>query len=173
MKKLYIGCVFLANALFCIAQDVDFLDQGTFRIRNLEVNLLENKTVSESYIRAHIPFKTGDIVHTKDLDAGTKQLFGTGWIDDLTYTCNKISEGSVDIILNLNICPRVEGFCFIGNNNFKDNALIYEMKSRVHEPLNQQRLKSDAQLLEKFYISKGYCHAKVNITSKPTKENYG
>ena len=85
MKKLYIGCVFLANALFCIAQDVDFLDQGTFRIRNLEVNLLENKTVSESYIRAHIPFKTGDIVHTKDLDAGTKQLFGTGWIDDLTY----------------------------------------------------------------------------------------
>ena len=172
MKKLYVGCIILACTVLGVAQNLDFLDQGTFRIRNLKVNLQGNKTVSESYISAHIPFKSGDVIHTKDLEAGTKQLFATGWVDDLTYTCNKVSEESVDIVLNLGICPRVESFCFIGNKNFKDNALIYEMKSRIHEPLNQQRLQSDAQRLEKFYASKGYCHAKVKVTSKLTKKNY-
>ncbi len=172
MKKFYIGCIILTQTLLGIAQNLDFLDEGTFRIRDLKINLLENKTVSESYIRAHTSFKAGDIIRTRDLDMGTKQLFETGWVKDLSYTCDKVSEESVDVVLNIAICPRVESFYFIGNKNFKDNALIYEMKSRIHEPLNHQRLRSDAQRLEKFYASKGYCHAKVNITSKPTKENY-
>lgn len=172
MRKLYAAYIIFASALFCAAQDLNFLDQGTFSVRNLEVNLLGNKTVSESYIKSHIPFKSGDVVHVKDLDAGTKQLFETGWVDDLKYTCNKVSDELVDITLNLTICPRVESFYFIGNKNFKDGALIYEMKSRVHEPLNRQRLLSDAQRLEKFYASKGYCHAKVSVTSEVTKENY-
>lgn len=172
MKKLYIGCIIFSHVLLGIAQNLDFLDQEVFRISDLQVTLLGNKTVSESYIRAHTPFKVGDVIRTKDLEAATKQLFETGWVDDLTYTCDKTSKDSVKVVLNIAICPRVESFCFVGNKNFKDNALIYEMKSRVHEPLNQRRLQSDAQRLEKFYASKGYCHAKVNVTSRPTKENY-
>ena len=172
MKKLYLSCLILVHALFCAGSDLEFLNEGTFHVRNLNVNLLKNTTVSESYIRTHIPFKSGDVIQTKDFDAVTKQLFATGWVDHLTYTCNKISEDSVDVVLNINICPRVESFYFTGNKNFKDNALIYEMKSRVHEPLNERRLQSDAQRLEKFYASKGYYKAKVKVSSKPTKENY-
>ena len=117
MKKIYTGCFILFNALFCFAQDFDFLNQGTFHIRNLGVHLSGNKTVSESYIRAHIPFKAGDVVRSKDLEAGMKQLFETGWVDGLTYACDKVSDESVDVVLNLTICPRVESFYFTGNKN--------------------------------------------------------
>lgn len=172
MKKLYIGCIIFVHALFCMAENLDFLDQGTFHIRNLKVNLLNNENVSESYIKAHIPFKAGNIVRTQDFDTGTKQLFDTGWVDDLTYDCKQVSDTDVDIVLNIKVCPRVESFYFIGNKHFKDNALIYEMKSRIHEPLNQQRLQADVQRLEKFYASKGYYQAKVKILSEPTKKNY-
>ena len=171
MKNLnIILCLTTLNYLH--ADSIDFLNQGLWHLNNLKINLLANKSVSESYVQSFFSFKSGDIVHTESLNAITKNLNKTGWFDSIDWEGTILEQGKFDLVLNATVCPKVEDFEFHGNKEFKAEDLIATIKSRVNEPLNQQRLQKDVLLLEKFYYSKGFNKVHIKAHAQSTKENY-
>ena len=171
MKKLnLVLCLTTLNYLH--ADSIDFLNQGEWHLNNLKINLLANKSISESYVQSFFSFKSGDMVYASDLSAITKNLNKTGWFDSIDWAGTILEQGKFDLVLNATVCPKVEDFEFHGNKEFKAEDLIATMKSRVNEPLNQQRLQTDVLRLKKFYQTKGFNQVQIEAFSQTTKDNY-
>lgn len=154
------------------ADSIDFLNQGVWRLNDLKINLLANKSISQSYVCSFFSFQPGDIVHTESLNAITKNLNATGWFDSIDWEGTILEQGKFDLVLNATVCPKVEDFEFHGNKTFKAENLIANIKSRVNEPLNQQRLQKDVLLMENFYYSKGFNKVQIKAYSQSTKKDY-
>lgn len=167
MKKKFIGVLFFSIMLRLGAeQTFDFLNQGDWHIRQIVTNLSEESNISESFVRTQLGFKEGDLIRSKNLEQATKQLHATGWVNRVQWEMKVAEDNLVDIYLKMDVCDKISNFKFEGNKSYGDESLIYEMKSRVHEPLNFQRIKGDEQRLKEFYISKGYTHATVCVSFK-------
>lgn len=171
MKKLnLILCFVILGNLH--ADSIDFLNQGVWHLNDLKINLLANKSISKSYVRSFFSIQPGDIVHTESLNSITKNLNATGWFDAIDWEGTILEQGKFDLVLNATVCPKVEDFEFHGNKEFKAEDLIATMKSRVNEPLNQQRLQKDVLLLENFYYSKGFNKIQIKAKTESTKKDY-
>ena len=168
MFVLFCGCFLMR------AESLEVLGNEVKRLDDLHIILKNNNSVSEAFVRSHLGFKSGDNIQEKHINWATKQLITTGWFDNVDWAVSpKDVSGGVDLTLTLDVCPKIEDFVFQGNKEFKDNTLIFEMKSRVNEPLNQQRLRSDMLKLKAFYKSKGYLNVQLEQMVKPSKKGYG
>lgn len=173
MKKFYSIFAFFYGCFFIKAANLETLGSEGKRLEELRIVLKNNNSISEAFVRSHLGFKNGDSIQTKHINDATKQLISTGWFDKVDWSVSpKDASESVDLTLTLDVCPKIENFVFQGNKEFKDNTLIFEMKSRVNEPLNQQRLRSDILRLKAFYKSKGYLKAQLKLAIKPSKKGY-
>lgn len=148
------------------------LPEGEWVIQSLDIISTRYQSVSESFVRSHLGLNVGDKADASALERATKQLHRTGWINSARWEIRPSAAGEVQLRLIVDICPKIEGFKIVGNKNYSDNALIYEMKSRVHAPLNQQRLQEDVIRLKNFYISKGFLHVTIDANTQPGKSGY-
>ena len=170
MKKTGWILGFIVNSLIVQAQD-DAWDGGLLPLQQLQIDLQGYKNISEDYVRAQLGFKEGDPIRGKDLDLASKQLYKTGWFNKLHWF-TEVNSGKLKVRLQGTICPRIETFQFIGNKHFRDNELLYGMKSRVNQPMNENQLMQDLNVLKRFYHSKGYCKVEAKVHTKPSKTGY-
>ena len=141
MKKLGWILGFLLNSLLLQAQASTW-DGELLALQQLQIELQGYKNISEDYVRAQLGFKEGDLVRGKDLDLASEQLYKTGWFNELHWF-TEIDSGNLKVRLQGKICPRIETFQFIGNKHFRDNELLYGIKSRVYQPMNESQLMQD------------------------------
>ena len=172
MNKMFCRLFLVLTLCVCAYVQGEPLSEENLKVNTIKINLLGYTNVSESFIRSRLPFKEGDEIYGKDLQTMSSILLATGWVDSLNYECNKDASGDLDLVLSVHICPRVSGIQILGNKKFSANELIHEMGSRVHEPLNRQRLQVDCQRLEKFYRQKGFCDVKVNVSTQKEERGY-
>lgn len=140
-------------------------------LQQLQIELQGYKNISEDYVRAQLGFKEGNQIRGKDLDLASKQLYKTGWFNELHWF-TEVESGKLKVRLLGKICPRIETFQFIGNKHFRDNELLYGMKSRVNQPMNESQLVQDLTVLKHFYQAKGYCKVEAKVRTKPSKTGY-
>ena len=150
----------------------DFLDSGAWRLGVLKITRRQTESVSEAYVRSLLNFKEGDAVSKRNIHASIKRLYESGWVKNCDWGLQKTGDETFDLHLTLDVCPKVSGFYFEGVKFFKDKELIAEMKSRVHQPLNEQRLRADRMRLLDVYHAKGFFDAEVEIGSEPSQEGY-
>ncbi|MFQ6723684.1 MAG: outer membrane protein assembly factor BamA [Opitutales bacterium] len=170
MKKLGWILGILLNSLLLQAQESTWNGE-LLPLQQLQIELQGYKNISEDYVRAQLGFKEGDHVRGKDLDSASEQLYKTGWFNELHWF-TEVDSGKLKVRLQGKICPRIETFQFIGNKHFRDNELLYGMKSRVNQPMNESQLVQDLAVLKRFYQSKGYCKVEAKVRTKPSKTGY-
>ena len=150
----------------------DFLDSGTWRLGALKITRRKTESVSEAYVRSRLNFKEGDTVSKKTVSDSLKRLYESGWVKNCDWKVQKTSEQTFDLHLVLDLYPKVSGFHFEGIKFFNEKTLTAEMKSRVHQPLNEQRLRTDRVRLLDVYRSKGFFDAEVAVCSRPSQPGY-
>lgn len=170
MKKLGLILGILLNGLILQAQE-NAWNGELLPLQQLQIELQGYKNISEDYVRAQLGFKEGDRIRGKDLDLASEQLYKTGWFNDLHWF-TEVDSDKLKVRLQGKICPRIETFQFIGNKHFRDNELLYGMKSRVNQPMNESQLVQDLNVLKRFYQSKGYCKVEAKVHTKPSKTGY-
>jgi len=170
MKKL--GWIFgiVLNGLILQAQE-NVWNGEPLPLQQLQIELQGYKNISEDYVRAQLGFKEGDHIRGKDLDLASEQLYKTGWFNELHWF-TEVNSDKLKVCLQGKICPRIETFQFIGNKHFRDNELLYGMKSRVNQPMNESQLVQDLNVLKRFYQAKGYCKVEAKVRTKPSKTGY-
>ena len=123
-----------------------------------------------------------------DLNTIRKQYLKKGYYQvDVRFEATPTPDGRVDLAIQITEgeVTRIERIRFIGNNSFSDDELREEIASRQSDSTvtwltdrdvyEQQRLEADSQLLQQFYLNKGYLDISIEssrLTMVSDKRNF-
>jgi outer membrane protein assembly factor BamA len=118
-------------------------------------------SVAEDLIRANIHIKAGDVYLPATADDDVHNLYATG----LFYTIRVgLERSGEDLIVTYVVqpLPRLTDIKLSGNK---------KLTSKVGEPLNEQKLFSDAQAIQEMYQKSGYPGTTVQAVPNIVEES--
>jgi len=128
---------------------------SSLKVSKIEIKHIGPQSVSDDLIRANIRIKPGDPYLRAAVDEDIRTLYATGQFYDIRVTDASVADGVVlTYVLQGN--PRLTAIKFQGNKKYKDSKLLKKGTSKVGEPLNERKLFTDSQEMQKMYQKAGY-----------------
>src|SRR6266571_2031695 len=133
---------------------------SSLKISKIEIKHLGPAGVSDELIRANIRVKVGDPYLRTAVDDDVRNLYATGLFYNIRVADEIIPEGvALTYVVQGN--PRLTEIKFQGNSKFKDAKLRKKLSSKVGEPLDERKLFTDSQEIQKMYQKSGYPRTQV------------
>ncbi len=121
-----------------------------------KINIQGNQRIESDTILSYLPLKAGDEFDQSKLDASLKELFATGYFNDVHVH----AEGDV-IIVKVEENPIINRIAYEGNEKLKDDVIKEEIKLRPREVLSRTKVQEAQQRLLEIYRRMGRFGAKV------------
>ena len=151
MKFLFRLCGLLL-VLACLPA---MAQNSSLKVSKIEIKHIGPQSVSDDLIRANIRVKPGDPYLRAAIDEDIRTLYATGQFYDIRVTDENTPDGVIlTYVLQGN--PRLTSIKFQGNKKYKDSKLLKKVTSKVGEPLNERKLFTDSQEIQKMYQKAGY-----------------
>ncbi len=115
---------------------------------------------SEELVRSNLRVKVGDPYRQGAVDDDVRNLYATGFFYNIQVTADDTPNGVI-LTYKLQGKPRVTEINFQGNTKFTTKKLLKKISSKVGEPLDERKLFTDTQEIQKLYQKKGYPHTEV------------
>ncbi|HSY73962.1 MAG TPA: outer membrane protein assembly factor BamA [Dongiaceae bacterium] len=131
------------------------------KIDRVDVKFVGPASVSEQFIRSNIRVKAGDIYHPNNTQDDIHSLYGTGQFYNIRVTADPADDGGVNLTYIVQLCPRITEIKLDGNKELSDSKLRKKIKSKVGEPLDEQKLFTAVQDIKKLYEQNGYPQTQV------------
>ncbi|HEX4263387.1 MAG TPA: outer membrane protein assembly factor BamA [Verrucomicrobiae bacterium] len=151
MKFLFRLCGLLL-VLACLPASAQI---SSLKVSKIVIKHIGPQSVSDDLIRANIRVKPGDPYLRAAIDEDVRTLYATGQFYDIRVTDDNTPSG-VTLTYVVQGNPRVVAIKFAGNKKYKDSKLLKKMTLKVGEPLNERKLFTDGQEMEKMYQKAGY-----------------
>jgi len=145
---LIIACVPLARG------------QTSLRISKIEVRHVGPQIVSDDLIRSNIRVKPGDPYLRAAVDDDVRNLYGTGQFYQIRVADQITAEGVV-LTYVVQGKPRLTEIRFQGNKKYSNAKLRKKLTAKAGEPLDERKLFTDCQEIQKLYQKAGYPGTKV------------
>ncbi len=116
--------------------------------------------VSDDLITANIRVKVGDPYTRLAVDDDVRGLYQTGQFYNLRVTDETTADGVV-LTYIVQGKPRLVEVKFTGNTKYDAAKLRKKLTSKIGEPLDEQKLFTDCQEIQKLYEKSGYPGTKV------------
>src|ERR1035438_3151117 len=140
------------------------------KIYRIAIKHIGPPAASDELIRSNLRVKVGDLYLRAAVDDDVRNLYATGFLYTIQVDAEETTPGEIVITYKVQGKPRLTGLTFQGNTKFKDAKLLDRKSTRLGEPLDERKLFTDAQEIEKLYQKSGYphTHAKyvLNIRSE-------
>jgi outer membrane protein insertion porin family len=169
MKVLPRGGWAIAVALFCFLPSV--FPQAPARVAKINVRHVGPPAVSDELIRANIRVKPGDSYSKVNVDDDVRNLYTTGYFYNIRVNEELTREGLV-LTYVVQGKPKLTDIKFQGNKKFNNKKLVKKVKSKIGEPLDEHRLFTDSQEIQKMYQKAGYQKTQAKYVLN-TDENAG
>jgi len=157
-KRLSLWGVGLLLLLACLpAGGAQFAPLKVYRI---EIKHIGPPAASDELIRANLRVKVGDLYLRAAVDDDVRSLYATGFFYNIQVVADNTPDGVV-ITYKVQGKPRLTEIKFQGNTKFKSAKLRKKISSKVDEPLDERKLFTDTQDLQKLYQKKGYQRTQV------------
>ncbi len=130
------------------------------KIARIEVKHIGPPAASDELIRSNIRVKVGDIYLRAAVDDDVRNLYATGFFYNVRVDAEDTPAGVV-LIYKVQGKPTLTDIRFQGNTKFKDKKLYKKISSKIGEPLDERKLFTDAQDIQKLYQKKGYPRTEV------------
>lgn len=129
-------------------------------VARIEIKHRGPLSVSDDLVRAHIHLKAGDKFNAPTylqnaVNEDINNLYATG----MFYTIQVAEDPSPDGLIVSYVVqgnPRLVEIKFQGNTRYSNAKLMKKMTSKIGEPLNDRKLFTDAQEIQKLYQKGGY-----------------
>jgi outer membrane protein insertion porin family len=131
------------------------------KIDRVDVKFVGPSSISEQFIRSNIRLKAGDIYRPSITEDDVHALYGTRQFYNIRVAVDQAGDGGVILTYHVQVRPRLTEIKLEGNKNLSDSKLRKKIKAKVGEPLDEQKLFTDSQELQKFYEISGYSGTKV------------
>ena len=102
----------------------------------------------------------GDPYLRAAVDDDVRNLYATGFFYNIQVTADDTPDGVV-LTYKVQGKPRLTEIKFQGNTKFKDAKLLKKISSKAGEPLDERKLFTDTQDIQKLYQKKGYPRTQV------------
>src|SRR5579859_2188987 len=158
-------CLLLSGPLACLAQPTPP------KIVKIEIKHIGPSSVSDELIRANIRLKAGDDYLPAAVDEDVRNLYATGLFYDIRVGVNETRDGVI-VTYAVQANPRLVEIRFSGNKRLSDAKLRKAITSKVGDPLNERKLFTDTQEIQKLYQKKGYPRSEVKYVFN-IEENAG
>ncbi|HTA95320.1 MAG TPA: POTRA domain-containing protein, partial [Verrucomicrobiae bacterium] len=131
------------------------------KIDRVDVKYVGPASVSEQFIRSNIRVKAGDIYHPNSTQDDIHSLYGTGQFYNIRVTSDAADDGGVNLTYIVQVCPRITEIKLDGNKELSDSKLRKKIKSKIGDPLDEQKLFTAVQDIKKLYEQDGYPETQV------------
>src|SRR6266566_1726392 len=128
-------------------------------ISKIEIKHVGPASVSDELIRANIRVKVGDNYFRAATDDDVRNLYSTGQFYNIRVVPDLTPTG---VVLT---------YVFHGNKRFSDSKLRKKLSSKTGEPLDERKLFTDAQEIQKMYQKSGYPRTEVKPVSSVIEES--
>lgn len=133
------------------------------KVVKVEIKHIGPISVSDELIRANIRLKPGDPYLPATVDEDIRNLYTTGLFYDVRFGIQETSDGVI-VTYAVQANPRLVEIRFTGNKKFNDTKLRKTISSKVGDPLNERKLFTDSQEIQKLYQKKGYPRTEVKYS---------
>lgn len=124
-------------------------------VKEIEIQHEGPPAVSDSLVRSNLRVKVGDTYNRNAVNTDIETLYATGYFYNIRAVPERV-DGGIKLRYLLVGNPTLTQLTFEGNTKFSDRKLEKKLKSKVGEPMNEQKLHADAQEIVKLYQKKGY-----------------
>ncbi|MFO1487233.1 MAG: outer membrane protein assembly factor BamA [Verrucomicrobiota bacterium] len=134
--------------------------QTSLQISKIEIKHVGPPASSDELIRSNIRVKVGDTYLRTAVDDDVRNLYLTGQFYNIQVR-DDITAGGVVLTYIVQGKPRLLEIKFTGNQKLADAKLKKKLTSKIGEPLDEQKLFTDCQEIEKLYQKTGYPGTRV------------
>jgi outer membrane protein insertion porin family len=131
------------------------------KIDRVDVKFVGPAPISEQFVRSNIRLKVGDIYRPNVTEDDVHALYGTKQFYNIRVTVDQAGDGGVVLTYLVQVRPRLTEIKLQGNKKLSDSKLRKKITSKVGGPLDEQKLFTDGQELQKLYEVSGYSGSKV------------
>jgi outer membrane protein insertion porin family len=138
--------------LACLPATAQF---SSLKVAKVAIEHVGPQSVSDELTRANIRVKPGDPYLRAAVDEDIRTLYATHQFYDIRIKTDDSPEGIVlTYVLQGN--PQLVAVKFQGNKKYKDSKLLKKVTAKTGEPLNEVKLFTDSQEIQKLYQKAGY-----------------
>ncbi len=131
------------------------------KIDRVDIKYAGPATVSEQFIRSHIRTKAGDIYRADVTEDDIKALYATEQFYNIRVSLDQADDGGVVLTYVVQVNPRLTDIKIEGNKKLSDSKIRKKITVKAGQPLNQQKLFTDSQEIQKLYEKYGYAGTQV------------
>ena len=139
--------------LACLARANAQLIQPS--VTQIEIKHVGPPAVSDALVHANIRIKPGDPYRPASVDDDIKNLYATGYFYNISVAQEPTDKG-VKLVYSLQGNPVLTEIKFVGNTKFKNAKLLKKVTSKIGQSLDDRKLFTDAQEIQKMYQKAGY-----------------
>lgn len=125
------------------------------KIIRIDIKHVGPATVNEQLIRANIRTRVGDTYLPATVADDIHNLYSTGLFYDIKVQ-DDFTNTDVALTYVVEENPRVTQIRFEGNKKYKEAKLLKKCTSKVGEPLDERKVFTDAQEIQKMYQKAGH-----------------
>jgi outer membrane protein insertion porin family len=138
---------------------------GGIKIAKVDIKHVGPQSVSDELIRSNIRVKAGNeydssLALQAALDDDVRNLYATGFFYNIQVTRTSSAEGDV-LTYIVQGKPRLVDIKFHGNTKYTDAKLLKKISSKPGDPLDERKLFTDSQDIQKMYQKAGYPRTEV------------
>ena len=134
------------------------------KIDRVDIKFLGPASVSEQFVRSNIRLKAGDLFRATLTEDDIHSLYGTGQFYNVRISTDQADDGGIVLTYTVQVRPRVTEIQFVGNKKVSESKLRKKLTAKVGDPLDEQKLFTAAQDMQKLYVKYGYPDSTVKYT---------
>src|SRR2546422_1849269 len=164
-------CFFtLLLLLFLVSVTPARAQLSSAKVSKIEIKHVGPASVSDELIRANIRVKLGDPYLRAAIDDDVRNLYATGLFYNIRVA-EDVTPNGVVLSYVVQGKPRLTEITFHGNKRFSDAKLRKKLSSKVGEPLDERKLFTDSQEIQKMYQKSGHPRTEVKYVSNVIEES--
>ena len=131
------------------------------KIDRVDIKYVGPASVSEQFIRSNIRLKAGGTYQATATESDIRSLYATGQFYNIRVGVDQAADGGLIVTYIVQIRPRLSDIKIEGNKKISTSKIRKTITSKVGQPLDEQKLFTDCQEIQKLYEKKGYAGTKV------------
>ena len=125
-----------------------------------------NQRLEAETIYSYLPFAVGDDVNTDAVNKAIKELYKTGFFNDV-----KIDLKESSVVIDVNERPAISSITFEGNDKVDTDVLKGEVQIKVRDIYVPTKVQSDVERIKMIYQRMGLLNAKVEAVTENKRRN--
>ena len=131
------------------------------KIDRVDIKYVGPASVSEQFIRSNVRLKAGDTYRASATESDIRNLYTTGQFYNIRVSLDQAADGGLVITYIVQARPRLTDIKIEGNKKLSAAKIRKKVTVKAGEPLDEQKLFTDCQELQKLYEKYGYAGTKV------------